>query len=91
MSNKLGQEPAFPNDNTMDCQPPYCYGMSKRFYAACSAMQGIISNRELQIAIYSDASNVDINPLRLFGTELLIHRSYEYADELLKQENDEQG
>lgn len=42
--NKLGQEPAFPcehfpQDSTIE-------GMSKRFYAACAAMQGLISNPE---------------------------------------------
>ena len=38
--NKLGQEPAFPlNINRV--------GMSKRFYAACAAMQGQVSKQGL--------------------------------------------
>lgn len=72
-NKKLGQEPAFPNENTMFCQPPYCYGMSKRFYAACAAMQGFISGVR--------GSGDGIN------TKELIASSYELADELLKQEN----
>ena len=44
-------------------------GMSKRFYAACAAMQGILS------------SGMDYSDPRL-----VIRAAYEYADELLKQE-----
>lgn len=41
METKLGQEPAFPNtDSQTFCND----GMSKRFYAACAAMQGLISH-----------------------------------------------
>ena len=38
---KLGQEPAFPKDSF---QNQYQIGMSKRFYAACMAMHGMLSN-----------------------------------------------
>ena len=85
MSNeKQGSEPAFPNDNTMDCQPPYCYGMSKRFYAACTAMQGILSNSSLMESLskiyptWKDAPKMKTH---------LINLAYEYTDELLKHEN----
>lgn len=77
---KLGKEPAFPcevsfnenggiaeshqNGNTT----ALFNGMSKRFYAACAAMQGML------------ASPFDI------GKSELIKKSFEYADELLKQE-----
>lgn len=68
-NEKLGQEPAFPcehfpQDSTVE-------GMSKRFYAACAAMNGLLSN---------STSKRDHIPS-------LIMVSYEYADELLKQEN----
>lgn len=42
--DKLGQEPAF-SCVTGDTSNGYLQeGMSKRFYAACAAMQGILSN-----------------------------------------------
>jgi hypothetical protein len=44
--------------------------MNKRFYAACSAMQGLLASAS-----------------RLSGSGL-INVAYEYADELLKQENE---
>ena len=71
-NQKLGQEPAFPNENTEFCQDPYCYGMSKRFYAACAAMQGIA-------AIHSTRSDID--------NEWICKTAFNMADELLKQEN----
>jgi len=77
MSEKLGQEPAFPlkSEGIANRQK----GMSKRFYAACAAMQGILSNEELRTKILSDQRN---------GHKDLIGISYEYADELLKKENE---
>ena len=71
-NQKLGQEPAFPNENTEFCQDPYCYGMSKRFYAACAAMQGIA-------AMHSTKSDID--------NEWICKTAFNMADELLKQEN----
>ena len=67
----LGQEPAFPcehfpQDSTIE-------GISKRFYAACSAMQGLLS-RDLP------------KEQNYYYTEILIQKAYRYADELLKQE-----
>lgn len=74
MTEKLGQEPAFPlpmevidRMPTLNINP---LGISKRFYAACAAMQGIL------------AGNVDI-PVPNYVAEL----SYKFADEILKQEN----
>ena len=69
---KLGQEPAFPNENTMLCQPPYCFGMSKRFYAACAAMQGLI------VGVRSSGEGLNINEIT--------SAAFDFADELLKQE-----
>ena len=70
-NQKLGQEPAFPNENTEFCQDPYCYGMSKRFYAACAAMQGILSSSEITVKNANDYAEM----------------AFDFADELLKQEN----
>jgi len=79
---KLGQEPAFHSEfdgTEKDFTGMPClvhrkyYGISKRFYAACSAMQGLLSH----IEGYEKAN----------GIELLIADAYEFADELLKQEN----
>jgi len=75
--NKLGQEPAYPNkrydiNGAMDRQYK---GMSKRFYAACAAMQGLTQRF---IGIYS--SDEDIKGI--------VKQSYKLADELLRQENE---
>ena len=78
-NQKLGQEPAFPNENTEFCQDPYCYGMSKRFYAACAAMQGILANQNGEYAVIGETTPK--------YAESLISHSYQFADELLKQEN----
>lgn len=74
-NKKLGQEPAFPlppehNDNSM-IPNDYDSGMSKRFYAACAAMQGLLSNTYISVRY-----------------DIIAEESFEYADELLKQEND---
>ena len=64
---KLGQEPAFPSENVSD-------GMSKRFYAACAAMQGMIAPSDYNLEI-------------LNAKEDIARHSFLLADELLKQEN----
>ena len=81
---KLGQEPAFGFGFKEEIPTPWSSlhstqivlkrheGMSKRFYAACAAMQGIMANSN------SKMINLDaINVARI---------SFEYADEILKQE-----
>ena len=81
MENKLGQEPAFPystkNTSTSDSFSPFGSGMSKRFYAACAAMQGILA------ANPKDTWGNSETPVPEYVSRL----SYEFADELLKQEN----
>ena len=67
---KLGQEPAFPMD--FEQRNDYQLGMSKRFYAACAAMQGLYSNPTM------------VNR----AVEEVIASAYAAADELLKQENE---
>lgn len=84
---KLGQEPAYPcleyNEvgygnaitiNLLDGSKqfiPFKEGMSKRFYAACTVLQGFASDPEIN------------GPL-----SEIIKSAYDWADELLKQEND---
>lgn len=72
MSEKLGQEPAYPEFEYNELGgTAFVERMSKRFYAACAAMQGYLSN--------PDASNISF--------ENICKMSYTAADELLKQEN----
>ena len=51
------------------------FGMTKRFYAACAAMQGIL------------ASYAGIQ-IKEFPAEWIVKESYKLADELLKQETE---
>ena len=73
-NKKLGQSPAFASRNH---NPEYSNGipngMNIRFYAACSAMQGLLSRDLPKEQDY-------------YYTEILIQKAYRYADELLKQE-----
>lgn len=66
---KLGQEGAF----ACAADNGYQIGVTKRFYAACAAMQGMLAqpNREL----------------RYDHIQEFIKDCYDHADELLKQEN----
>ena len=75
-NQKLGQEPAFSCTYEMKISGQnrlyYHDGMSKCFYAACAAMQGII-------AMHSTKSDID--------NEWICKTAFNMADELLKQEN----
>ena len=75
-NQKLGQEPAFSCTYEMKIsgQNKLCYhdGMSKRFYAACAAMQGIAAMHSTKSDIYN---------------EWICKTAFNMADELLKQEN----
>ena len=77
MEKKLGQEPTFPIEINNDKFHISGIGISKRFYAACAAMQGILSNEDLRIAILKDEINGHGNFAKI---------AFEFADELLKQE-----
>ena len=66
---KLGQEPAFPKDSF---QNQYQIGMSKRFYAACMAMQGLLASGKF-------AEGIAHSPI-------IAKMSLELADELLIEE-----
>ena len=82
MKEKLGQEPAFAGYQGE--QFSVQSGMSKRFYAACAAMQGLLSNpntaRQIQA---SHGGEVDTE----VGYNYICVTAYFLADELLKQEN----
>ena len=73
---RLGQEPAFPKDSFTN---QYQIGMSRRFYAACAAMQGILAANPKNTWGNSET------PVPTYVAEL----AYEFADELLKQEDNE--
>lgn len=77
-NKKLGQEPAFPQCDTVQEALAdtniSTFGMSKRFYAACAAMQGILSNESSEM-------------LRLDAREVA-NMAFDHADKLLKQENE---
>ena len=78
-NQKLGQEPAFANGNKntkdSDGTPN---GMSKRFYAACAAMQGMLAHSTRYHCRKEDEA--------LTWKQGMIKEAYELADELLKQE-----
>lgn len=100
MSNKLGQEPAFPNESNAYMQMPDCFGMSKRFYAAIKLRVPDSGEEWLDEMIRKsnrrDAAQYAMQGLLSNGTEniyekdLTVLRSFQYADELLKQESNEQ-
>lgn len=76
---RLGQNPAFPvapfgNRKSIDDD-----GISKRFYAACAAMQGLIIH-------FPYERTVNNGYIALVDHTDLIKQSYQLADELLKQE-----
>jgi hypothetical protein len=71
----MKNEPAFPvytEDMPVEGTP----GMSKRFYAACKAMEGILSSLQGTPPQVMDAH--------------LVERSFTIADEMLKQEEENQ-
>lgn len=72
--NKLGQESAFPSKSQHYSEFVINKGITQRFYAACAAMQGILANEH-------------INPNGLMPIKDKVAIAYQYADELLKQEN----
>ena len=75
--DKLGQEPAFATSAALSANEDlYQSGMSKRFYAACAAMQGFIA-----------MGSTNPNDIRKPDYKNIIIESYAFADELLKREN----
>jgi len=82
---KLGNEPAFATSAKLSQDEDILQvGMSKRFYAACAAMQGILANDKLIKGVSDSAKkkNIDIEVgLTMFA--------YGIADELLDREYEE--
>ena len=78
-NEKLGQESAFPigYDTGYDASK----GISKRFYAACMAMQGLCSSSQIRPGTF-DFENQCKETIKH-----LTKVAYNIADELLKQEN----
>lgn len=83
MSEKLGQDSAYPYvdrhciiGNNMSGS----FGMSKRFYAACAAMQGMLSHSTRYHCRPEDS--------HLTWKQGMIKEAYDLADELLRQENE---
>ena len=83
------QDPAFPTpdyvleNSGVNFNP---MGMSKRFYAACAAMQGLYSmasNPDMYRSFEKWANSEKCNTI----SEYIVKQSYIAADELLKQEN----
>jgi len=82
MKEKLGQEPAFPvSDNDYGNIGIHGIGISKRFYAACSFMQGMLASR-----MWMDLAKEKMDAKEIMTN--MAKASYEFADELLKQENE---
>ena len=75
---KLCQEPAFATSADLCGEAVYQEGMSKRFYAACAAMQGLLSNSFVNTVL---SQNLEVQ-----NTEV-VNKAYAIADELLKREN----
>lgn len=89
-NGKLGQEPAFPtNDDQYGNIGTHTEGISKRFYAACAAMQGILSSHKE--GLYCDRQeaipDIGLKERYTLNSKYLAEVSYRIADELLKQEN----
>lgn len=82
---KNGDKPAFPyvSEGMGQMEPGVQTGMSKREYFAAMAMQGILANRELQIALYADVSGGHYKGQT--PETILAHEAITQADELLKQ------
>lgn len=82
---KLGQEPAFPlpadvgvhyNSNGVISDP--ANGMTKRFFAACMAMKGMLAHSTRYHCRPEDS--------HLTWKQGMIKEAYDLADELLRQE-----
>jgi hypothetical protein len=78
---KLGMEPAFACVTGVEPNTHLQEGMSKHFYAACAAMQGMLANENLLAAITEKAQATNIH----WTENVALHAGY-MADELLKQE-----
>ena len=83
--SKLGQEPVYPFKEVterlggIETRWVNHKGMSKRFYAACAAMQGLIIS-------YSENGKVHGGYIPITDYKEIMVQAFDFADELLKQE-----
>jgi hypothetical protein len=83
-TRNLKNKPAFPETyENMDGTKQNIPGMNKRFYAACAAMQGLLSNGRITELFEKAKTNTDQERVAI------IKGAYQLADELLSQENKE--
>jgi len=73
MKDKLGQQPAFPTNQSFDFQTDF-NGVSKRLYIATMAMQGLINGCVVNNGNYD--------------AKWTAKAAFNMADELLRQENE---
>ena len=76
---KLGSEPAFPFSQKYSSSSENHLGISKRFYAACAAMQGMLSNPD-----WVKTANIP-DDFDEYVTRV-VSASFDFSDELLRQE-----
>lgn len=87
-------EPAFPALSQMN-ESGYIsnenFGMSKRFYAACAAIQGMLANKVICENLAKQAidnKKISLSDIDRYVKIEITAMSYQYADELLSQENE---
>lgn len=85
METKNGNESAFPFRDNYESSENFNSGMSKRFYAACAAMNGFLSgvnsDKEMSNKLASAAKENKVT-LKKYIAEI----SFGMADEMIKQE-----
>lgn len=91
-SKKLGQDPAYPTEVTTNHNGSFSAkqtgnstylapGMSKRFYAACAAMQGMLASHANPNGAHPQHDSYQ-------DIKKAIETCFKYADELLEQEDE---
>lgn len=88
------QQSAYPEillDTFSEKSCPQEHWMSKRFYAACMAMNGILSSHKEMLYCDKQESipSIGIKEKQILNTNNLVKLSYKIADELLMQEEAE--
>lgn len=98
MEKKLGQEPAFPTIVSFEngkmqesyqvgnCEAHF-NGVSKRFYAACAAMQGILAGDSNTLTCTTKDDVLSAHKTYSYNYSKIAKNAFKLADELLKQES----
>ena len=85
---KLGQEAAFATScENLQSEQTWQSGMSKRFYAACAAMQGLLGNPNTQLQM-KEQFGEGITAEQ--AIQVACRTAFSLADELLRQEGGEE-